>query len=90
MQLKKWYMHHQSLWYLYVVAPVWWRNHIEVKLIARPKNPLSVITNQKMGNLKSGLHFKLRTIRELISTDISQLDNRIPLLSTVQKRLLNY
>lgn len=41
--------------YLYVVAPVWWRNHMEVKLIARPRNPLNVITNQKLGNLKSGL-----------------------------------
>jgi hypothetical protein len=41
--------------YLYVVAPVWWRNHIEVKLIARPKKPLNVTTNQKVGNLKSGL-----------------------------------
>jgi len=26
-----------------------------VKLIASPKNPLNVITSQKVGNLKSGL-----------------------------------
>jgi hypothetical protein len=28
---------------------------MEVKLIARPKKPLNVTTNQKVGNLKSGL-----------------------------------
>lgn len=43
------------IYYLYVVADVWWRNHIEVKLIAKPKKPLNVITNQKVGILKSGL-----------------------------------
>lgn len=49
--------------YLYVVAPVWWRNHIEVKLIARPKNPLKVITIQKSGILRSGLSSNFDIVR---------------------------
>jgi hypothetical protein len=45
--------------YLYVVALVCRRNHIEVKLIARPKTPLAVMTNQNIGILSRGLqiHF---------------------------------
>lgn len=44
--------------HLYVVAPVWWRNHIDVKLMARPKNPLEVITSQNIGIFRSGLQIE--------------------------------
>lgn len=54
-----------------MVAPVWWRNHMEVKLIARPKNPLSVTTSQKSGILNRGLHFRSTTIRYKAKTSIS-------------------
>lgn len=45
--------------YLYVVALVWCRNHIDVKLMASPKKPLKIITAQKIGFLRRGLqiHF---------------------------------
>lgn len=37
---------------------------MDVKLIARPKNPLNVITNQKLGNLRSGLSIEIQNIYE--------------------------
>lgn len=70
--------------YLYVVAPVWWRNHIEVKLIARPKNPLKVITNQNIGNFKSGLPNRNMFIRfknKLWGTETQLIDNKACQLS---------
>lgn len=44
--------------YLYVVALVWWRNHIDVKLIPSPKTPLAVMTSQNSGILKSDLQIQ--------------------------------
>ena len=46
--------------YLYVVALVWWRNHMEVKLIPSPKTPLAVMTSQNSGILKRGLQIQLQ------------------------------
>lgn len=46
--------------YLYVVALVWWRNHIEVKLIPSPKTPLAVMTSQNSGILKRDLPIQLQ------------------------------
>lgn len=40
---------------LYVVGPVCCKNHIDVKLMARPRNPLDVETIQNIGDLIIGV-----------------------------------
>lgn len=44
--------------YLYVVGLVWCKNHIEVKLIESPINPLAVATAQNAGSLTTSLEAK--------------------------------
>lgn len=51
----------EETWYsqetnLCVVGLVWCKNHIDVKLIARPSSPLNVITIQNMGYFNAGLY----------------------------------
>jgi hypothetical protein len=41
--------------YLCVVGLVWCKNHIDVKLIAKPSTPLMVATTQNMGIFNAGL-----------------------------------
>lgn len=38
-----------------MVGPVWFKNHIEVKLMARPSSPLAVATTQNIGILITSL-----------------------------------
>lgn len=41
--------------YLYVVGPVWCKNHIEVKLMAKPRKPLAVATTQNIASFVKSL-----------------------------------
>lgn len=51
--------------HLCVVGLVWCKNHIDVKLIAKPSTPLIVATTQNMGIRNAGLLIRKTLVQEM-------------------------